>query len=1078
MPTPNAHDPLRTTNHTTAPISEASPESVTTDARLGPSVAGKATGTFQPRPGETRDGSAAMLAEPPPSIPGYEIEGLLGRGGMGVVYKALHLALKRTVALKMVLAGRYAGPSELARFRIEAEAVARLQHPNIVQIHDVGETGGCPYIALEFVAGGNLASKITGKPMSARDSARLVEAVARAIQLAHSRNVVHRDLKPANILLAADGTAKITDFGLARQLDCDSGETHVGDVMGTPSYMAPEQASGRAHAAGPATDIYALGAILYDCLTGRPPFRGQSVVETLDQVRTQEPVPPSRWRKGVPLDLETICLKCLRKEPEKRYASAAELADELGRYLRGEPILARPVGRVERLLLWARRRPAAAAVGVLVVLVVVLGGLGSGAAWLWQQAEQARRTLADASDQTEKALQGERFAREQADRARLGETAANEKLTAANGRLEQVLYLRRIWLAHVGWRENNLAKMEQELLACPLQRRRWEWYYLDHLRHAELQEIRFRTDGMALVLSRDGGRIAASASDGFVRVWDVATGKEVLALPGHSGLRRCLCFSPDGSLLAADSDRKALKIWDTRTGQLVHTLPHESVTTACFSPDGHTVATSGADDAVHFWDSRTGEQTRVVPDLAKWSHIKQLSFSPDGQLLAVVAAMARVWDVAAGKELSPFMSPGGTPTGVCFSSDGRRLATTWAGGAVRLSDARTGKVQASPKDQVNPQAVCLSPDGNLLATGASDRIVRLWDARTGEPIRTFQGHTGSIRCLAFSADGQRLVSAAEDGLVKVWDASTDQEARRLEGATTGTHLCFSSNSQRLAAVGQDGMVRVWDTRTGLPLRDLAGKDGNVVGVGFGGAGLRVVRRLSPHGVTVRDDETDQPARILGGDTDDIGKVCLSPDGRRLAAIFRNEVRLWDAETGQFLRTLKGPRLAFACLGFSPDGRTLAAGCMVEGDVHVWDVRTGESRCVLTGHTGTIHGVAFHPDADRLASIAVDGTVRAWDLATGKEIDRRTAGVEPLANGAGGVCWSPDGQRLVGVWGRGTMHLWDVLSGEEVLTLPGDGTGHANRERLCFSPDGRLLAACHDGTVRLWETRVPQEEGPR
>ena len=353
-----------------------------------------------PPPAETGTGPLALPQEGAalPRIPGYEVEAVLGRGGMGVVFRARHLRLNRTVALKMTLADAYAGPHERERFQREAEAVAGLRHPNVVQIHDVGDSDGRPYFTMELVEGGSLAEKLAGTPQPAHQAAALLATLAGAVQAAHESGIVHRDLKPANVLLTADGTPKISDFGLARRLDGEAGLTRSGAALGTASYMAPEQAQGRTDALGPATDVYALGAILYELLTGRPPFQAETAAETVLQVISQDPVPPRRLNVKVPRDLETICLKCLHKDPGKRYTSGCRASRrDLERFLKkhGSPIQARPPGRSERCLRWVRRRPAAAGLMAVVVLLVAAGSIGAWFLYRQQTAAHARQAQTD-----------------------------------------------------------------------------------------------------------------------------------------------------------------------------------------------------------------------------------------------------------------------------------------------------------------------------------------------------------------------------------------------------------------------------------------------------------------------------------------------------------------------------------------------------------------------------------------------------------------------------------------------------------------------------------------------------------
>ncbi len=388
-------------------------------------------------------------AMPRLAVPGYEILGELGRGGMGVVYRARHLKLERIVALKMIIAGAHAGADHLARFSAEAQAVAHLQSPNIIQIYEVGEHDGLPYLSLEFVDGVSLAHKVGGKPQDANEAAAMVETLARAMHHAHQHNVVHRDLKPANVLLAADGTPKITDFGLAKRLEGQSStQTRSGTIIGSLSYMAPEQALGEVHQIGPHTDVYALGAILYEMLTGRPPFLAATPMDTVMQVVRDEPVAPAQLQPKLARDIETICLKCLQKEPAKRYATAAALADDLGRFRAGEPITARPIGDVERFVRWCRRNPKIAGLSAAVASLLVAGLIGSIAAAVRIRHERndavAAKQQAEHNEQLAKVAQtraerAERDARESARQAVLNARLADDNYRLAAQQSELAL---------------------------------------------------------------------------------------------------------------------------------------------------------------------------------------------------------------------------------------------------------------------------------------------------------------------------------------------------------------------------------------------------------------------------------------------------------------------------------------------------------------------------------------------------------------------------------------------------------------------------------------------------------------
>jgi WD40 repeat protein/tRNA A-37 threonylcarbamoyl transferase component Bud32 len=1012
-----------------------------------------------------------------PHVAGYEMLGVLGQGGMGIVYQARQVKADRLVALKRIRSGAQADEADLARFRTEVEASARLQHPNIVQIYEVGEHEGLPFFSMEFCTGGSLEKKLNGTPLPAEEAARLLETLARAMQTAHQKEVIHRDLKPANVLLADDGTPKITDFGLARKLD-EVGQTQTGAIMGTPSYMAPEQARGQTEQIGPAADVYALGAILYECLTGRPPFKAATTVDTLLQVLHDEPVPPSRLQPKVPRDLETICLKCLQKEPAKRYAGAGGLAEDVRRYRKGEPIAARPVGQVERSWRWCRRNPAVAGLLTTVAATLVMGtavAIGL-AVWALAEAQHAR-------DNEQHTLQE----KEQKDR----------QLTRAEG----LLYAGQLDRAQQYWREGNAQVARNLLDGCRWDYRGWEYRYLHTLFNASHLTFHEHAGAVGSVaFSPDGQRLASTSSERQVTVWDVRSGRELLAL---KGVRTSVRFSPDGQRLAGGSRDGTVRVWNAQTGQQLLALKGhtDAVNSVAFSPEGNRLASASSDRTVRLWDAQTGEELRSLRGHTR--DVIDVCFSPDGNRLASASwdGTVRLWDARTGKELLTLNGHTGRVASVCFSPDGTRLASAGWDKTVKVWDAQTGQElrsvprlwEAQTGEELLPHtpvtSICFSPDGRWLASAGHDQTVRLWEVQTGQEVLALKGHTGIVAGVCFSPDGKLLASASDAGTpdkpflgeVKVWDTQVGQEALRIRGLRSPVlDVCFGSDGKRLASASFDGTVRLWDAQSGQELRSLQGHTKAVWSVRFSPDGKRLASGSDDGTVKLWEAQTGQELRSLQGHTLYVKSVAFSPDGERLASAAvgfdtqgkpsLGEVKVWDARSGQQLLDLTAQ---VSSVAFSPDGKRLAGGSW-DATVKVWDAQTGQEVLRLRGHTGEVTSICFSPDGKRLASTSRGsrGEMKVWDAQTGQEV----LSLQGPPIWVWGVCFSPDSQRLASAGYDKRVKVWDAQTGQEVLSLQGP-TGDVNG--VCFSPDGKRLASGSgvffaSGEVEVWDAETGQE----
>jgi WD40 repeat protein len=1017
----------------------------------------------------THPTAVTPAAAPPPSAKppfgGYELLDELAHGGMGIVYKARQIAADRIVALKMLLSGAWASPEQIERFRVEAVAAAKLDHPHILPIYEVGTHDEQHYFTMKFVTGGTLADRL--KPYHNRgvpaellpEWVRTLTQVTRAIHFAHQHGILHRDLKPANILLDADGTPFVCDFGLAKNLVDDTGQlTHTGAIMGTPAYMPPEQARAEATLTV-AADVYGLGAMLFEVLTGRPPFVGRSAMEIVTRVMVDEPPSVRSLAPQSPRDLATIAAKCLEKRPQQRYESAGLLADELDRWLRGEPIAARPVSTTERVLRWCWRNPVVSGLVALVVVALVTG-LGVAIHYAQEAAERAR--VAELAQAEAKSAQTEALV--------IAEVAQ------AN------LYVARINLAFIAFTRGHLDQalkmLEPYATPAPDQRDRrgWEWHYIWEMANDELHRWEWPSWARAVPAvsyAHDGTCLALVVADDRAEVWDVQRNTRRATLTGAAGAWKQAVFSADGTSVAGlAAHEPRVCVWDTATGARQRALTVPTATHFALSDTGAVLAVHTPTGVTLFGKSPT--QVRFWGNLVEDGRLAAGVFHPDEKRYWCIDHQHRVteYNLAANERRTlsaPLCPPSTTtPWRLTLANHGDRLLASSDTGLYRVD------ITATPPTVHHDPALALPghrPLERLVAArvgptfvAQSDRYFTSYHADRWSLIDQQWDRAEHIDAVAVRRDGLVGAFVGSDRTVKIWPLLT------YTSSVGGTPVGYDSTIEaveyapdgRTCALGGVGQVTLFDTQTWGVVRDFPTVSGTVAYLAH--------RPQSSELAAVAGNEPQVPNRLYRWDTATgaelpalpdwpagVGQVAYLPDGRTLVGAFADgRVRLWDLTTLGPPRVFSPPDaqpLKWAAIAVDPQGRWLAS-MRADHAILIWDARTGQLVHTLAGHTAGVGDLLFSPDGHTLGSGGDDRLVRVWDVRAGTL--RHTLVGHVAAINA--VIFSPDGRRLVSAGGGAMIKLWDLATGQEVRTLT-DHTG--NVRAVAFSPDGQTLVSGGD-----------------